>query len=87
LGPTLDPNWNDIEINEISSLNADDPGRWLLTGASSVPNTYWQGLTSDPAQENVFFAGTFEGLWRTTPQPPARSTPTLATSGPTPTST
>ena len=25
-----------------------DPGRWLLTGASSVPITYWQGLTSDP---------------------------------------
>jgi hypothetical protein len=39
----------------------------LLTGASSVPNTYWQGLTSDPAEANVFFVGVFEGLWRTTP--------------------
>jgi len=46
---------------------ADDPGRWVLTGASSVPSVYWQGLTSDPAGGNVFFAGVFEGLWRTTP--------------------
>src|SRR5207247_2085426 len=43
-------------------------GRWLLTGASSVPVPYWQGLTSDPAESNVFFIGVFQGLWRTTPQ-------------------
>jgi hypothetical protein len=47
---------------------AGKPDRWILSGASSVPNTYWQGLTSDPTEESVFFAGTFEGLWRTTPQ-------------------
>jgi hypothetical protein len=47
---------------------AQDPGRWLLTGASSVPITYWQGLTSDPAESNLFFVGVFQGLWRTTPQ-------------------
>ena len=46
---------------------ADDPGRWLLTGASSVPVTYWQGLTSDPGESRLYFAGIFEGLWRTTP--------------------
>jgi hypothetical protein len=46
---------------------AQDPGRWLLTGASSVPSVYWQGLTSDPAEKNLFFVGVFEGLWRTTP--------------------
>jgi hypothetical protein len=46
---------------------AQDPGRWLLTGASSVPNSYWQGLTSDPAEANLYFVGVFEGLWRTTP--------------------
>jgi hypothetical protein len=40
---------------------------WVLTGASSVPNQYWQGLTSDPADEHVFFIGVFQGLWRTTP--------------------
>ena len=49
------------------AARADDSGRWLLTGASSVPVVYWQGLTSDPADANVFFAGIFEGLWRTTP--------------------
>jgi hypothetical protein len=46
---------------------ARDPGRWVLTGASSIPTTYWQGLTSDPAKQRVFFVGVFEGLWRTTP--------------------
>jgi hypothetical protein len=49
------------------SAAAQDPGRWLLTGASSVPVNYWQGLTSDPAHRDVFFTGFREGLWRTTP--------------------
>lgn len=49
------------------AAHAQDPGRWLLTGASSIPVTYWQGLTSDPAKRNVFFTGVFEGLWRTAP--------------------
>jgi hypothetical protein len=50
------------------TAGAQDPGRWLLTGASSVPVSYWQGLTSDPAEANLYFVGVFEGLWRTTPQ-------------------
>jgi hypothetical protein len=50
------------------TARADDPGRWLLTGASSVPPNYWQGLTSDPAERNLFFVGIFQGLWRTSPQ-------------------
>ncbi len=49
------------------AARADDPGRWLLTGASSVPTRYWQGLTSDPGNANLYFVGVFEGLWRTTP--------------------
>lgn len=49
------------------AAQARDPGRWLLTGASSVPVNYWQGLSSDPAGRRIFFAGVFEGLWRTTP--------------------
>ena len=49
------------------AAQARDPGRWILTGASSIPTTYWQGLTSDPAKRRVFFTGVFEGLWRTTP--------------------
>ncbi|HEX3279094.1 MAG TPA: hypothetical protein VHR40_11290 [Thermoleophilaceae bacterium] len=47
-----------------SSAHADN---WVLTGASSIPNQYWQGLTSDRADKRVFFVGVFEGLWRTTP--------------------
>ena len=50
------------------AARADDPGRWLMTGASSVPVTYWQGLTSDPSKERIFFVGVFEGLWQTTPR-------------------
>ena len=49
------------------AAHARDPGKWVLTGASSVPIQYWQGLTSDPAKKRVFFVGLFEGLWRTTP--------------------
>jgi len=49
------------------SASAQDPGRWLLTGASTVPATYWQGLTSDPQDKRLYFAGVFEGLWRTDP--------------------
>jgi hypothetical protein len=49
------------------SARADDPGRWLLTGASSVSVAYWQGLTSDPADSSLYFVGLFEGLWLTAP--------------------
>ena len=49
------------------AAQARDPGRWLFTGASSIPIVYWQGLTSDPPGKRVFFVGVFEGLWRTTP--------------------
>jgi hypothetical protein len=51
-----------------SSAFARDPGPWLLTGASSVPTDYWQGLTSDPTDANLFFIGPFQGLWQTNPQ-------------------
>ena len=49
------------------AARAEDPGRWLLTGATSVPSSYWQGLTTDPADSSVYFAGVFEGLWKTDP--------------------
>ena len=57
-----------VTLGVAPSAGAQDPGKWLLTGASSVPNTYWQGLTSDPGDQNVYFVGIFEGLWQTTPQ-------------------
>jgi hypothetical protein len=56
-----------LGLSTAPAAGAQDPGRWLLTGASSVPITYWQGLTSDPAEANLYFVGVFEGLWRTTP--------------------
>jgi hypothetical protein len=42
---------------------ARDPGRWLMTGVSSVPTSYWQGVTADP-QRNLYFDGVFAGLYR-----------------------
>jgi hypothetical protein len=51
-----------------SSASARDPGRWLLTGASSIPDDYWQGLASDPSDSQLFFVGPFQGLWQTSPQ-------------------
>jgi hypothetical protein len=57
-----------LGLGAAPTANAKDPGRWLLTGASSIPISYWQGLTSDPAEKDLYFAGVFEGLWRTTPQ-------------------
>jgi hypothetical protein len=47
--------------------SAQDPGHWQLTGATSLPVNYWQGLTTDPGEQNVFLVGVFQGLWRTNP--------------------
>jgi hypothetical protein len=44
---------------------ARDPGRWTLTGWSSVSNNYWQGMTSAGPGGSLFFAGPVEGLHRT----------------------
>jgi hypothetical protein len=56
-----------VGLSIAPAAEAQDPGRRLLTGASSVTSNYWQGLTSDPQEANVFFVGVFQGLWRTTP--------------------
>ena len=45
---------------------AADPGRWRLTGTTSLPIVYYQGVTTDPAR-NLFFDGVFVGLYRTDP--------------------
>ena len=45
---------------------AADPGRWTLTGTTSLPLVYYQGVTVDPAR-NLYFDGVFVGLYRTTP--------------------
>ena len=46
---------------------ARDPGRWTLTGWSSVPNNYWQGVTEQGPGRPFFFSGIFTGLHRTAP--------------------
>ena len=46
-----------LALGIASPAGAADPGRWLLTGASSVPNNYWQGLTSDSTDSRLFFVG------------------------------
>jgi hypothetical protein len=46
---------------------ARDPGRWLLTGYSSVSNSYWQGVSSPPSAGSVFFSGLQQGVYRTGP--------------------
>ena len=45
---------------------AADPARWTLTGTTSLPIVYWQGVTVDP-QRNLYFDGVFLGLYRTDP--------------------
>jgi hypothetical protein len=45
---------------------AKDPGRWTLTGWSSVPTNYWQGVTTEGPGKPLFFSGIFTGLHRTT---------------------
>jgi hypothetical protein len=55
-------------IGAPAAAEAATTDRWLLTGASSVPINYWQGLTADPLARRVFFTGPSEGLWRTTPR-------------------
>ena len=44
---------------------ARDPGRWTLTGWSSVPIKYWQGVTTRGPGKPLFFSGFRTGLHRT----------------------
>jgi hypothetical protein len=43
---------------------AADPGRWRVTGTTTLPLLYYQGVTVDPAR-NFYFDGIFVGLYRT----------------------
>jgi hypothetical protein len=45
--------------------DAKDPGRWTLTGWSSVSTFYWQGVTSAGPTAPLYFSGPVEGLFRT----------------------
>ena len=44
--------------------HGSDPGRWKLTGTTSLPILYYQGVTVDPAR-NLYFDGVYVGLYRT----------------------
>jgi hypothetical protein len=48
-----------------ASASARDPGRWTLTGWSSVSNFYWQGATTAGPGQPLFFSGPVTGLHRT----------------------
>jgi len=50
-----------------ASAGAADPGRWTLTGSSTMPLYYYQGVTSDPARA-LYFDGIDFGLYRTDSQ-------------------
>ena len=56
-----------VSVLAPAAAEARDPGRWVVTGVSEIPVVYWQGLTSDPAGNRVYFTGVREGLWRTGP--------------------
>jgi hypothetical protein len=45
---------------------AADPGRWRVTGTTTLPLLYYQGVTVDPAR-NFYFDGIYVGLYRTDP--------------------
>jgi len=44
-----------------------DPGRWTLSGWSSVPIKYWQGVATAGPGRPFFFSGVTTGLHRTGP--------------------
>jgi hypothetical protein len=50
-----------------AAAQAADPGRWTLTGSSTMPLYYYQGVTSDPAG-HFYFDGIDVGLYRTDAQ-------------------
>ncbi len=55
-----------LERQQDAPARAADPGRWRVTGTTTLPLLYSQGVTVDPAR-NFYFDGIFVGLYRTTP--------------------
>jgi hypothetical protein len=47
------------------SASASDPGTWIKTGQVGKPAYYRQGIASNVKTGDVFFAGSFEGVYRT----------------------
>jgi len=47
------------------AAQAADPGLWIKTSQLTKPAWYRQGLASNPATGDVFFSGSFAGIYRT----------------------
>jgi hypothetical protein len=47
-----------------TAARAADPGRWTVTGSTTLPLEYYQGVAPDPAG-NLYFDGIDVGLYRT----------------------
>src|SRR4051794_17036921 len=48
-----------------ATASAADPGVWVKTSQLTKPAYYRQGIASNPATTDVFFSGSFAGLYRT----------------------
>jgi hypothetical protein len=48
-----------------AAAQAADPGLWIKTSQLTKPAWYRQGLASNPLTGDVFFSGSFAGLYRT----------------------
>jgi hypothetical protein len=48
-----------------AAAGAADPGLWIKTSQLTKAAYYRQGLASDPATGEIFFSGSFAGLYRT----------------------
>jgi hypothetical protein len=54
-----------LALAAAAPASAKDPGRWTLSGWSSVSTIYWQGVTSAGPTAPLYFSGPVEGLYRT----------------------
>src|SRR3954454_18726350 len=54
-----------IAIAAPAGAQAADPGLWVKTSQLTKPAWYRQGLASNPATGDVFFSGSFAGIYRT----------------------
>ena len=54
-----------VTLVSAAPASARDPGRWTLTGFSSVPFKYWQGVATPGKGKPLFFSGVTTGLHRT----------------------
>jgi hypothetical protein len=54
-----------LTLTLTAPATATDPGRWTLSGWSSVSNFYWQGVTSAGPTAPLYFSGPVENLYRT----------------------